>query len=380
MKVAIYIYSLRGGGAERVTALLANRWAADGIEVSIITVCPVEIGEYALDASIKRVSLHLVRTSTNPIKKMWSNFKEIFALRRILKKERPDVAIGMMVSSSIILALAAFGTRTMPIGSERLYPLLSAPNRTWLVLRCVLYRFLFTIVCQTSDGAQWIKTHTWARRADVIPNPICLPIPRLRGEIAPSDVVGSDPNQKMLLCAGRLVKQKRFDLAIAAFAVLAERHPNWNLVVLGEGPERLNLSKLGRSLRLDGRLYMPGAVGNIGDWYEACDLFALTSDHEGFPNVLLEAMAHGRASVAYDCKTGPRDLIDNDQNGLLIAVGRNDHFVAGLDRCMSDPDLRLRLGSSAKLSSEVYSIERVSELWKELFLHQRPDEKACKCP
>ncbi len=371
MKVALFIHSLRGGGAERVTALLANHWATEGMEISVFTVRPAESGEHLLSSKVKRFSLNFHRSSPNPIDGMWNNQKEILMLRRIIMQEKPVVAISMMVSSTINLSLAALFTSTVVIGSERNYPPYSAQDKVWDLLRRVFYRLPSTIVCQTVDGAGWIRRHTWARRVDIIPNPICLPIPNLLGEITPSDVIELNPTKKVLLCVGRLAKQKRFDRAIAAFAALAERHPTWQLVVLGEGPERHKLEELGRSLRLDGRLFMPGAVGNMSDWYQACDLFALTSDYEGFPNVLLEAMAHGMASVAYDCKTGPRDLIEHEHNGLLIPAGREDLFIQALDRCMSDPDLRTRLGSSARAVSEVYSLERVSNLWKKLMPNRR---------
>jgi glycosyltransferase involved in cell wall biosynthesis len=128
----------------------------------------------------------------------------------------------------------------------------------------------------------------------------------------------------MILAVGTKLHQKGFDRLVAAFAGLQADFTDWSLVILGiEDEPYRGLHQAARLRQLMGsdssRLVLPGNVGNVGDWYRASDLFVLASRFEGYPNVLLEAMASGLACLAVDCPTGPSDLIDPDVNGWLVS-------------------------------------------------------------
>src|SRR5680860_543767 len=150
----------------------------------------------------------------------------------------------------------------------------------------------------------------------VIANPVVYPLPDGRPAVSPAALL--DGSRQVLLAVGRLGTEKGFHDLLDAFASLAARFPQWDLVILGEGEERGNLEAQRHALGLDRRVYLPGRVGNLGDWYHRADLYAMSSRVEGFQNTLLEALAHGLPVVSMDCDTGPRDIVRHETDGLLV--------------------------------------------------------------
>jgi glycosyltransferase involved in cell wall biosynthesis len=196
----------------------------------------------------------------------------------------------------------------------------------------------------------------------VIPNPVSFPLPS-------DQPIAQPPNPRgcILLAVGRLHPQKGFDLLIAAFGQLAARYPNWNLYIVGEGNERQALEAQVAVLGLQGRILIPGRIGNLGDWYAAADLYVMSSRFEGFPNTLLEAMAYGLPVISFDCDTGPRDIIRSDADGLLIPPSNLPALVQALDQLMQDTLLRNHLGQAAADAKIRFSIAEVDLKWTRLF-------------
>jgi len=158
---------------------------------------------------------------------------------------------------------------------------------------------------------------------------------------------------------------------LEAFVTLARKYYNWNLVILGEGPERRALETQVQAFGLDGRVFLPGRVGNVGEWYERADVYVMSSRFEGFPNALAEAMAHGLPAVSFDCDTGPRDIIRPEVDGLLVLPGNVDALTAALDRLMDDAALRAQFAARAVEVRERFSMERIAGMWEELFAKLR---------
>lgn len=362
--ILILIHSLGGGGAERVSVNLAATWAAAGDRVTIATLKGPEPIPYDLAEGVRLLPLDVAGDSSGPLGALIANFRRVRRVRRLLREERPDVAIGMMTNSAIYLALARDG-RALTIGSERIYPPLEPIGRLWEILRRKTYGRLDIVVAQTSEVRDWILKNTGARRVAVIPNSIHLPLPERAPALRPSDIV--PPSKKTLLSVGRLASQKGFHRLLSAFAAVSARHPDWRLVILGEGPLRPALEDQIDALGLREQVVLPGWAGNLAEWYRAADVCAMSSLHEGFPNVLLEAMAHGCAVVSVDCDTGPRDLVENEVNGLLVPQDDPKALSAALDTLMGDEALRVRLGREALAVRETYSPEKIDARWQQLF-------------
>ena len=297
-----------------------------------------------------------------------NNVHRILRLRQNLRAIRPDVAIAMMSGANCLLAFAGAGLGLTILGSERTNPALFPLPRIWERLRKLAYPRLDGLVAQTEESARWLREHTGARSVVVIPNPLDYPLESHEPHVDQNEVLAGERGGRVLLGVGRLDEEKGFDRLLSAFAAIAPRQPDWQLVILGDGELRCALQDQAERLGIAARVHFPGRVGNVADWYRAADIYALTSRYEGFPNTLLEAMAHGLPVVAVDCDTGPREIIRSGVNGLLVRQNDLMDLTGALERLMSDGGLRKRLGAEAISVRERFGTERIASQWEEFMV------------
>lgn len=367
MRLLIYIHSLENGGAERVVANLANHWASTGWQVTVVTVAPRTQDFYVLDRAVHRICLNLTGSRSNVLAGFWRTARRVHALRRVLRERRPEVALSAMHTCNVILALAARGLPGLrPIGSEHNFPPKAPMGVIWETLRRHAYGHLTAVVALTHECAGWLARHSHARAVPVIPNPVGWPLPRNAPRIDPAG--SCRPGRRILLGVGRLSAEKNFAALVDIFSRLAARHAGWDLVILGEGPLRGALSERVRAIRMERRIFLPGSVGNMGEWYARAALYAMSSDFEGFPNTLVEAMAYGLPAVSFDCDTGPRDIIRHAVDGFLIAPGDVQAMESALDALMRDDRLRNEFACRAIDARERFSMQKIARMWEALFL------------
>lgn len=370
MKIFIFINSLAGGGAERVTATLANYWVRERWDVTIVTLAPRSEDFYALESGVKRIAMDMAGDSANFLDGIRQNIRRVLGLRKLIRQHRPDAVLAMMSTPNVLLALACWGISSVcAVGSERCYPPHFPLGRMWHALRQRMYGRLDAVVALTQESARWIKANSSARNIPVIPNPVVWPMAINSPRIDPRKLC--DSRKKILLAVGRLSPEKGFDMLIKVFSELERKHHDWNLVILGEGPDRALLQARIDEYGLGQKVLMPGIAGNVGEWYSEADLFVMSSHYEGFPNALAEALAHGLPAVSFDCDTGPRDIIRHDVDGLLVPLGRETEFHAALDRLMGDSDTRAAFAARAGDARERFSIEKIARMWEQLFVEAR---------
>ena len=365
MKLLIFIHSLSAGGAERVTVNLANYWANMGWALTIVTMTGREQDFYELHPDIRRIALRVDANSTNAIAAVRHNLRRVRALRAVLKEEEPDVALGMMTTAICLLSIAATGSGIPVIGSERSYPPLLPLHWFWSVMQRLTYPRAWCVVAQTGTVKVWLEKYCPGSRVKVIPNPVVWPLPPDKPILEPKAWVA--PDRKALLAVGRLGPEKGFNLLLDAFADVVKKFPDWDLVILGEGPEREALGAKRVVLGLEGRVFMPGRAGNVGVWYDRAELYVMTSRYEGFPNTLLEALAHGLPAVIVDCETGPRDILRHEVDGLLVPQDDNKALVEALVKLMRDENLRENYATRAVEARDRFALERITEMWERLF-------------
>ena len=365
MNLLIFIHSLHSGGAERVTTNLASHWAEKGWQVTVVTLASIADDFYQLHPAVQRIGLDLTGASGNTLAAIGNNLHRVQALRRVLQHIQPDTALAMMSTANILLALATVGLRSIrTIGSERIYPPRIPLGRPWEILRAWSYGRVDAMVALTTESTTWLRKHTKARQIPVIPNAVSWPLSLQKPHL---DVPPRVNGQHWLLAVGRLDKQKGFDLLISAFQNLTAEFPSWKLFILGEGADRSALQAQITAAGLDNYIRLPGRAGNVGQWYEAADLYAMSSRFEGFPNTLTEAMAHGLPAVTFDCDTGPRDIVRHEVDGLLVPADDVAQLEAALRRLMGDALLRQQMGARAVEVRERFSMQRVTRMWEELF-------------
>lgn len=365
--VCLFIGTLKAGGAERVMSWLANRLANDGYDVTLVTLGGLDEDFFTLTPSVRRIALDL-QGKNHPIMKPFANIRRIIALRSVILSTGAERLVAFMPHESILAITAVIGTRCRVTVSERTAPWRRDLGFLWTILRWLLYRFADGHAAQTRATAEWLRKQTRAKNVNVIPNPVQLPVPSVQPRVLPQDYLRGRP---CVLAVGGRPFLKGLDLLVHAFAQLAGKHPEWDLAILGLDSSEKDNSTASRDLYstlaqpvVKGRVHLPGRVGNPSEWYNSAEIFVLSSRVEGFPNALIEAMSHGCAVAAFDCETGPRDIITHNQDGLLVPDNDVDALTKELERLMSDPDLRRRLSKTAPRVTKQYSEDRVAALWK----------------
>lgn len=347
-----------------MAANLANYWAGIGANVSVLTWEKVHADDYFLDTNIKRHSLELDFQSNTLPNRLSYNSRRVLALRNFVTAHQSDLVIAFMTSMNCIATIATLGTKCKTIICEHTYPPLTTTSTFWKLTRKVCYGWSSAVVALNHTSADWIKRNTSAKRVFTISNALVWPLK------------GSEPyvvdyplskNGMYILNVGRHSPEKAQDRLINAFSELASNFPEWTLVLAGAGPLTKKLKAQTNKLGLQHRVLFPGHIGNIGDWYEGASIFALSSDIEGFPLSILEAMAAECAVISVNCPTGPSDIIKHNCNGML--VDKTSRALAeGLRKLMVSQPNRSRLVNGARETLCQYSETRVMDQWHQLFV------------
>ncbi|HEX8419264.1 MAG TPA: glycosyltransferase family 4 protein [Sphingomonas sp.] len=354
-RIVFVLSGLTAGGAERVVSLISNAWQQSGSKITIITFDSDEQASFhplSPDITVRRLNIPAARGGR--VAAMRTMVARIRALRNASRASEPDVIISFLTKINVLTLLASLFTPWRVVISERNNPQRQEKSRIWNSLLAALSWRAVAIVMQTEASLKCLGS--WRRRrAIVINNPIEL------GQLERRDHDGL-----VLAAAGRLTPQKGFDMLIDAFARIAPRHPGWRLIIWGEGELRAALLRQVAATGLGSRILMPGNSANPEQWVAGADAFVVSSRYEGFCNALGEAMAGGVAVASFACDFGPPDMIRHDVNGLLVPVENVAALAAALDRLMSEPALRDRLGCAAQDSMWRYNPDVIIGHWDRL--------------
>ena len=360
----IVIHSLSGGGAERVAADLAAYWTGQGYRCSVVTQSDATTDAYSLHPEVSRYVLGTAGSSGGRLSGIVANLERVWKLRKLIRKHKPTIVLGMMTTSSVLSVLAARGLHCRVIATEHTHPPSQELPEYWLKLRRWAYPQAAKVVALTSGTAEWLEHNVPGSQLAVIPNAVSWPLAQSEPVVPPPE----RGDRKRLLAVGRLHFHKGFDLLIAAFAMVAPYFPNWDLTILGEGDDRETLEQLVQEKGLEGRVSMPGRVGNIAEWYQESDLYVLSSRVEGLSNTLIEAMASGLAPVAFDCETGPREIVRHGIDGVLVRPPEDaEALAAHMSDIMAHEGRRLAYAKRAVDARDRFSVSRVMALWRQVF-------------
>ena len=369
LRLTLVISHLQMGGAERVLTELANHWASLGWAVTIIDFSPPgTLPVFPLDARVAEIPLGLHGVSRSSLSAMSVNVRRIRILRQAILGTRPDIVLSLMNRTNVLTVLSMAGTGIPLIVSEHTAPR-GTLTWTWRVLRELAYRRAKFVVMLTADALLKLSPAI-RRRGRVIPNPLPSQFARPSDDATSAQVSG-EPGQLTIMGLGRLTPEKGFDLLIEAFARIASSWPTARLVIWGEGDERARLERLRASLGLVDRIELPGATRHPEQVLRAATIFVLSSRLEGLPMTLLEAMALARPVIACDCDHGPRDIIRDGIDGLLVPPESVGALAAAIDRLLRDGEQRVRLARRAVEVRERFAIGTVSAQWEALFNEAR---------
>ena len=351
-QVCFVIASLQAGGAEKIVSWLSLGLVEAG--------CPVTILSFdAEDDPIFHrfdpgVRIHRLGIPSNDKKSriIPPVVRRTLALRRSLKRLSPDVAVSFLTKINALTLAASLGLPMKVLVAERNNPQKQPAHWMWQKALRKLYGRADAIVCQTSASKVCIPQR-FHDRIVVIPNPVSA------GSVASTATVSAT----RIAAVGRLEHQKGFDTLIAAFAILAQDRPDCTLDIWGEGPQREELERQAEHLGIADRVTLRGLSDRPGGWIRQCDVFVLSSRYEGFPNVLGEAMAAGLPTVASNCEFGPAELVEDGENGLLVAPEDPQALAEALKKLLSDDGLRERLSAKARDVVLKFAPGEVSRSW-----------------
>lgn len=357
--LVFYISTLASGGAERVMTQLVNSFSKFDYNVILVTTYKCET-EYAIDANVERIVLEPERKAAHVIKK---NLRCIRKLREICKEKKAQVMISFMREPNMRALLATRGLSTKNIISVRSDPLHEYAG----ILGYLLGQFFLPLadgcVFQTKEAMKWFPVRL-QKKSKIILN-----------AVADEFFCTTRSNCENIVTIGRLDRGKNQRMLIEAFAAIAEKYPDEQLLIYGEGELRDELQNLIDALKLKDRISLMGYTSDVPSLLSRTKLFVLPSDFEGLPNALMEAMAAGVPSISTDCPCGgPKMLIDNGVNGILVPVGDKRKISEAMDYLLSHEEEAGEIGRKAAERAARYRRERIFMEW-ENYLNEFIDEK-----
>ena len=336
--------SMKGGGCEHVIAQLLNRFSELGIRCTLLTEYKHE-SFYPLRPDIRVIPL-LDRDSCGgkDVPKIFGN------LRNIVKEEKPDLVLAMPDMVNVWTALFLAGTGIPVVVSERNDPAQFPKGKLKRWLRGPAYKKVKGFVFQTEQQRDYFPDRI-RKAGTVLDNP-------LDTSELPAPYAGE--REKTAVTAARLAKQKNLPLLIEAFRIFHETHPDWKLVIYGEGPDREELERLAAG----GAVSLPGERQDVAGRIRKAGMFVLSSDFEGMPNALIEAMAMGLPCVSTDCRAGgPASLIRNGENGFLVPVRDAKRMAEVMGTIADDPERAAAIGEEAAGIRDRLERNAVADRW-----------------
>jgi len=349
------------GGIERMATLIMNQMLQRGFRVGLITWDPADAeAHYTLDDSTNWMKLNLGNTTDKAGWKL--RIQRQYALRRMAKEFRPDVAIGFQVGTFLAARTAMLGLGIPMIAAERNSPDLfnfvtggkKQRQRADLALRMA--------DCVTVQLDSYLEKYPANLRDRIvsIPNPV--------QPISNPAFPNEDKNPpKRILHVGRLSYQKNQAFLVKAFALIAKKKPDWLLTLVGEGEKRAEIEQLINDLGLGEQVELVGAVSDVDEWYRKSAFLAFPSLWEGFPNALVEAFRQGLPAVGFEQTAGVNELLRHKETGLLTTADEMS-FASAMQTLIDDLAFRQRAGRNAQASVLPYEPEVIFEQWATLFI------------
>jgi len=342
------------GGQERVFSVLVNYFSSLGHEVHVIFLVH-HTPFYKLNDNI-RVYWPGFREKNNKRGLMYW-IRILFYLRRTMLKIKPDTVLSVPEGYNNLAICVLLGSKIPVYVSDR-----SSPVRTlWpfhiRILRKIFYPFATGIIAQTQFAKDKLSEIKGVKNSkiSVIPNPLKRMIHYPK-----------ENDTKVVLNVGRLTPEKNLFELIEIFSEI--NHPDWQLHIVGDGPLKEQLMNRIEELRMTDRIFMRGAVTDVDRALSQGDVFAFTSVSEGFPNALNEAMAYPLACIAYDCVTGPSEMIQNDVNGYLIEMGDRNDYKRKLKQLMVDESIRERFKKESQRNRDKFALDVVGQRYLNFIL------------
>lgn len=378
MKIVYLIDGMfNSAGMERVVANKANYFAQHGHQVTIVTTDQKGRKDYyELNKTIQRIDLQLNFGDYAQLPILlripaywWKSISFRCKLSKILKQIKPDITDSLILRSADFLHKITDGSRkimehhftynyfeafTKAFDRGRLAAFIYQQRAKMVEKK--MAQFDKFVVLTEEDAKNWRKT---LPNVEVIPNSLSF-----------SPEKRTQTGRKVVLAVGRLEYQKGFDILLKIWEKVSPQNPQWQLHIYGNGPDKEHLQTFAKQHNIENSVQFFPATKEIQNIFYTSSIYVMTSRFEGFPMVLLEALACGLPTVAFACKCGPNDIISNNSDGFVVEMGNEATFAEKLEQLMNDPNLREKMSLAAQKNSVRFAEENVMKLWEKLFKMQ----------
>lgn len=353
MKIAFYISSLGKGGAERVISNLANYFSSNkNNEVYMILERPTI--NYDISSSVKVIILDNKIKKYNFITKKTRYLKYIHKLKKIFKEIDPDIIVPFLAMPAFMTLISKNKNSRVIVG-VRNDPKTEYTTFLKKKLMLSLYPKADGFVFQTRDAQEYFKNIISCKQT-IIYNAISRDFLNYKSV---------ETKKKKIVSVGRLHWQKNYPLLIDAFEHINKKYSEYKLVIYGEGSEREKLQRIIDDKNLTKQVLLVGNVDDVKKNISNASLFVMTSDFEGMPNALIEALVLGLPVISTDCPCGgPRELIDNNKNGILIKPGNKEELIEAIDKILRDDKFAKQLGNEAQRIIDKVNPDYINNQWK----------------
>jgi glycosyltransferase involved in cell wall biosynthesis len=352
-KIVFFINELSAtGGSERVATVLANQLLKIGHEVFFITWIGPNESFFYLDESIKIYNLY-----DKPINIFKSYFSSLIKYKKVLKTVKPDYVIDVCTAMSLLSLPATIFTKKKVITWEHFNT-----NVNWNFLTARLSRFFaaqfsLKVVTLTDFDKENYEKKFFAKNATTISNPITI-------ELEKDDK--ADLSAKKVLAIGRLTDQKGFDLLLHAWRIVCNYEKDWLLTIVGDGEREQELKNLANSLEIEKNIMFEKSTNNIREYYKSSSIYVMSSRFEGLPLVLIEAKAFGLPIISFDCKTGPREIIRSNIDGILVPPENIELLAQAIKELIADKSKREKYGQKSIEDVSRFSVNSFVEKWQKI--------------
>ncbi len=376
MKIVYYLPSLvASGGIERIITFKANYFAEHFEDYDITIITSEQMGEnpyFELSPKVKHIDIDV------PIDRPYSQSRlkkyVAYPYRYYLFKNRLSKTLKLLSADIFIstmrrelnfindlkdgsIKIGEFHVTRSAYGSETIQSrnFIVKWIRTYFAKRFIydLSRLRKVVILTHEGSSEWPELHN----IEVIPNPISSKLTNKQ----------SNCLNKKVIAVGRYVPQKGFDMLISTWQKVLQKHPDWELNIFGDGQLKQSYQRLIDKLGINESCFLRASVKNIYDEYIESSIFVLSSRYEGLPLVLGEAMSYGVAPISFSCPYGPKDMIKNGINGILVKNGNCEELANQICLLIEDPQKRKYIAEQAYISSQKYYMENIAIKWINLF-------------
>ena len=317
------------GGIQKASSFLANSLDEFGFEVIMMSLYKSENFFFKLNKEIKYIEPNFERKSTTRFVYV---FKMMNFVRKSIKKIKPDIIVAYSEWSNSFVVMATMGLKIPVFLSDRFSPDWNLGTVQTFMKR-VMYKKATGIIAQTSYAKEVIFNKIKNKNIEVIPNPVSA-----------IDAIDC-PKKNQIVTVGRMAKEKGHKYLIDAFSKI--NNQEWQLLLVGDGPERKSLEEQTINLGLQNRVIFAGTQKELSKYLSESKIFVLPSLFEGFPNALIEAMSVPLPCISFNCTAGPSDIINDGINGLLVETANSDLLLEAIETLINNENLRNEIAKNA---------------------------------